>query len=178
MSKSLQEQLLKMGLGDAKKAKTINKQKHKERVQAGKKGLSASEASTLAEQTRLEQVERDRQLNLAKQQEAEQKAKLAQIKQLIDQSRIDGKGDVGFNFTDGATIKKLHVTPVIQQQLIKGQLAIVRQGEDYALVPKLAAEKIQTRSASYVVLLNTQAEQQQEEDDPYADYQIPDDLMW
>ena len=48
MSKSLQEQLLKAGLGNAKKLTAIKKEKHKERVQAGKNGTVVNEASVLA----------------------------------------------------------------------------------------------------------------------------------
>lgn len=177
MSKSLQEQLLKMGLGDAKKAKAINKEKHKERVQAGKKGVGPAQSTVLAEETRQAQIERDRALNAQKKQEAEQKALVAQVKQLIDQSRIDYKGDIGFNFTDGSLVKKIYVRDAVQQQLVKGQAAIVKMDEQYAIVPKLAAERIAQRVSTAVVLLNSN-EQHVDEDDPYKDYQIPDDLMW
>lgn len=177
MSKSLQEQLLKMGLGDAKKAKAINKEKHKERVQAGKKGVGPAESTRLAEESRQAQIERDRALNAQKKQEAEQKALVAQVKQLIDQSRIDYKGEIGFNFTDGTLVKKLYVREALQQQLVKGQAAIVKFDEQYHVVPKVAAERIAQRLPSVVVLLNSN-EQHVDDDDPYKDFQIPDDLMW
>ena len=43
--------------------------------------------------------------------------------------------------------------------------------------PREAALKIQERDAQRIVLLNVQSEGP-DEDDPYAAYQIPDDLMW
>lgn len=64
-------------------------------------------------------------------------------------------------------------------QLVKGQIAVVRKGDGYELVPTVVAEKIRTRDESVVVVLNTRVEKQEtEEDDPYKDYVIPDDLMW
>lgn len=177
MSKSLQEQLLKMGLGDAKKAKAINKEKHKERVQAGKKGVGPAQSTLLAEEARQAQIERDRALNAQKKQEAEHKALYAQIKQLAEHSHIDYKGDVGFNFTDGSFIKKLYVRDAIQQQLVKGQVAIVKIDDHYQVVPKLAAERIAQRIPEALLLLNSN-EHHIDDDDPYKDFQIPDDLMW
>lgn len=41
-----------------------------------------------------------------------------------------------------------------------------------------AAHKFTERNADFVVLLNHKADAIELEDDPYADYQIPDDLSW
>ena len=177
MSKSLAEQLLKAGLGDAKKLKNIKKEQHKARVQAGKNGTVVNEASQLAEQTRQQQIERDRDLNQRKKAEAEQKALQAQVKQLIEMNLISDKGDVGFNFTDQNKVKKIYVSSKVQQQLINGQIAIAKNGEAYQLVPVQVAERIAQRVPAAVVLLN-QKDETLDEEDPYADFQIPDDLMW
>ena len=53
----------------------------------------------------------------------------------------------------------------------------MRLDSGYALVPKPVAEKIAERDSACVVLLNRPPEQP-DEADPYADYPIPDDLMW
>ena len=47
----------------------------------------------------------------------------------------------------------------------------------FELVPKVVATKITERDAARVVV-NEQADSNPKEDDPYADYEIPDDLMW
>jgi len=177
MSKSLAEQLLKAGLGNAKNLKNIKKEQHKERVQAGKNGQVVNEASVLAEQARQAQIARDRELNLQKKAEAEKKALLAQVKQIIEMNIIRDKGELGFNFTDGNKIKKIYVSEKVQQQLVKGLIAIARLGEHYHLVPIQIAEKLLTRQPEAVVLLNQQ-DVLVTEDDPYADFKIPDDLMW
>jgi len=62
--------------------------------------------------------------------------------------------------------------------LSKGQLAIVEINKDsFELVPKKAGEKIAQRDSSYIVKID-HTQVTLSEDDPYADYQIPDDLVW
>lgn len=176
---SLQDQLLKAGLIDEKKAKKVGKEKRKAaKVQRRSGEPSVDEAKLQAQKAREEKAERDRQLNAERQAELEKRAITAQIKQLIEVNRQPkNSGDIAYNFTDGGKIKKLYVSPLLQKRLTNGQLAIVKLGEGYELVPAQVAEKIAQRDASYVVALNTRQETP-DEDDPYADYQIPDDLMW
>jgi hypothetical protein len=87
---------------------------------------------------------------------------------------------VAYQFTDGTKIKKLYITQQLQNDLIKGRLAIAKLEGGYELLPSQAAEKIMQRDAQVIVLLNRNesVEVDEDEDDPYADYQIPDDLMW
>lgn len=66
---------------------------------------------------------------------------------------------------------------MMRNKLSNGWLAIVRHGGGYEVIPREAALKIQERDASRIVLLNTHVEEP-DADDPYAAYQIPDDLMW
>lgn len=177
MSKSLQEQLLKAGLGNAKKLNAIKKEKHKERVQAGKKGVVVNEASVLAEQSRQAQIEKDKALNKQKTDALAAKALAAQVKQIIELNSLPYKGDIAFNFTDGTVVKRLYVNDKIQHQLVKGLAAIARLGEQYHLIPIQVADKVQQRLPEAILLLNQQDETMPE-DDPYADFKIPDDLMW
>ena len=46
----------------------------------------------------------------------------------------------------------------------------------FEIVPAPVAEKIAGRDADAVLHLNQEAET--DEDDPYADFQVPDDLTW
>lgn len=176
MAKSLQEQLMQAGLVDKKKAKTLKKaQQHAKRTNTS----GVDEAAKLAQQAKQEKLERDQALNQKRNEQVAQKEVLAQIKQLIQSNQIDhAKGDIAYQFSDGKTVKKIHVDAAQQSQLISGFIAIARLGESYALVPKKVAEKVAQRDADFIVVLNTGKEEQLDEDDPYADYQIPDDLMW
>lgn len=172
---SLKDQLLKSGLADAKKARRAE---HEKRQMA--KDPNAESAEKLAAKALAEKAERDRELNRRQQEEKDKRAVMAQIRQLIEAHRIARTGgDVSYQFTDDKKIKKLYVKAAQQAQLANGQVAIVRLGEGYELVPTVVAEKIRQRDDSVVALLNTRAPATAAEaDDPYAAYQIPDDLMW
>jgi uncharacterized protein YaiL (DUF2058 family) len=179
---SLQDQLLKAGLIDSKKAKQANKEKRKETNLARRSSEEVvDEIKLSAEQARLEKAERDRELNRQRDLELQQKAVAAQIKQLIENHRQPkgaGEGDVEYNFTHGKLIKKIRVSKTVQEQIVRGVLAVVQLGEGYELVPRIVADKIAQRDENAVVVANTKSAQQVDEDDPYKDYVIPDDLMW
>jgi len=181
---SLQDQLLKAGLVSKDKATKLKSAKRKQAKINKKHKLHQQDESKLAaEKLMADQAEKARQLNQQKNQQAEQIAILAQIKQLIQSNQQDlGKPQVSFNFQDNNKIKKLEVSNKIHQHITNGLLAIARieesnQSIKYALVPKMVADKIKQRSAEYIVELKLE-QPVVSEDHPYADYQIPDDLMW
>lgn len=178
MKNSLQDQLLKSGLVDEKKLKQHKRSKKKQARQQDKGSPAPVDEIKLAAQRSLaEQAEQDRQRNRELEQQRHDKAIAAQIVDLIKAHRIGHEGgDVPYQFSDGGKIKKLRVTTVLQNQLARGQLAIVRLEGAYAVVPATIAEKIQQRDDTAIVALQQRSEV--EEDDPYADYPIPDDLMW
>jgi uncharacterized protein YaiL (DUF2058 family) len=179
---SLQDQLLKAGLIDTKKVKQAKKEKRKDTNVARRSAEPVvDEVKQQVDSARAEKIERDRELNRARNLELQQKAVAAQIKQLIEnhrQSKEVGRGEVEYNFTHGKLIKKIRVSPDVQQQIVRGQLAIVALGDGYELVPRVVADKIAQRDEKAVVVIKTKAVIQQDDDDPYKDYVIPDDLMW
>ncbi|MGK8933909.1 DUF2058 domain-containing protein [Pluralibacter gergoviae] len=174
---TLQEQMLKAGLVSSKKMAKVQRTAKKSRVQA-------REAREAVEENKKAQAERDRQLSEQQKQAALAKEYKAQVKQLIEMNRIViNRGAIDFNFTDGNVIKKIAVDKQTQTQLINGRLAIARlltaDGKsDYAIIPAVVAEKITQRDADSIVLHSALSEEVQDEDDPYADFKIPDDLMW
>lgn len=179
---SLQDQLLKAGLIDKKKAKEANKEKRKQTNVARRSNEDVvDEVKVQAEKVRLEKLERDRELNRQRDEEIQQKAVAAQIRQLIQnhsQSREQGVDDNEYHFKDGKLIKKIRVSHQVQLQLVRGQLVLVRVDEDYALVPRVVAEKIAQRDETVLIPVIKTEQAPVEEDDPYKDYVIPDDLMW
>jgi len=98
---------------------------------------------------------------------------------VVNGSKVDRKdGEKTYNFTFGKKVKTIYVTDDQHAQLSKDQLVIIHLDNDvFELVPKVVATKISERDAARVVL-NEQADSTPKEDDPYADYEIPDDLMW
>jgi uncharacterized protein len=167
---SLQEQLLKAGLSNEKKAKKAKK--------ASKKNRDLKrEVKAAAEEKRQAQLEKDKKLNEQIKAQQEQKAVQAQIKQLIEMNQLEqGKGDITYNFMDDNKVKTLKVSDKVQRQLANGLLSIVNYQDDYAIIPSIVADKIALRDDS--VLVSQNEIEQPDEDDPYAEYVIPDDLMW
>ncbi|ENJ4024326.1 DUF2058 domain-containing protein [Enterobacter hormaechei] len=175
---TLQEQMLKAGLVSSKKMAKVQRTAKKSRVQA-------REAREAVEENKKAQLERDKQLSEQQKQAVLAKEFRAQVKQLIEMNRINlAKGNITFNFTDGNLIKKIEVDKQTQTQLINGRLAIARlvinaKGDcDYAIIPAVVADKIAQRDADSIVLNSALSQEEQDEDDPYADFKIPDDLMW
>ena len=50
--------------------------------------------------------------------------------------------------------------------------------DNYEIVAEGVARKIMERDESAVVVLHDRKQDEAGEDDPYAGYEIPDDLMW
>ena len=63
-----------------------------------------------------------------------------------------------------------------QTQLSNGQLVLVAFHDDVKAVGVKVADKIKQRDESKILLHNENTTT--DDDDPYADFQIPDDLMW
>jgi uncharacterized protein len=176
---SLQEQLLKAGLVNEQKIKQARSDKRKQVKQTAHQPTAEEQAARqAAERARAEKVARDRELNRQRQEEAARRAAENEIRQLIHTHRIvrDG-GDLAYNFTDGSALKRLYVNKDQHARLVAGRLAIVRQDTFYELVPTEIAERVQARDASLVLVFN-RARDETNPDDPYAEYQVPDDLMW
>ncbi len=179
MSMSLREQLLAAGLVSKKQAEQAERQqKQKHHQHAKGKPSQADEARRAAQQAQAAKAARDQELNLKRQQEAEQKARAAQIRQLIDENRLPKlETDDYFNFVDRGKVRRMAVDAQRREQLIKGTVAIVRFEGKYDVVLPEIAEKIRERNPKAVVSLNA-AESTPAEDDPYKDFVVPDDLRW
>ena len=165
---SLQEQLLKSGLVSSAKAKNIKSDKYKqEQLKRNNNIAVVDEAKELVQKALAEKVERDRELNL-------------QIKQLIDLNKQPQDADgFAYNFTDENKVKTLYVSETMRDSIIKGRLAIVKLANKYEVVAADVAHKISQRDAASVIVYYEQgAETADTKDDPYAAFEVPDDLMW
>lgn len=184
MAKSLQEQLLAAGLVDKNKAKKAAKEmKRQDHLKRTGQEHSLDEAKQRAAQALQQKALRDRELNLQKEQQAQAKAIAAQVSQLVASNAIaSAHADIKYQFVEGKKVKSLYVDQAIFDRLSRGQLAIValhQQGEKkYQVVALAIAEKIKQRQEQHFVYIAEKNSQALAEDDPYAAYQIPDDLMW
>jgi uncharacterized protein len=131
---------------------------------------------------------RDQELNRRQQEKAAAKARRAEVKQLIEQHRLPPvMSEEYFNFADGNRLARLAVTPALREQLIKGAVVIVRYEGHYAVVPESAVARIRERDEHAIVThepsptaapATATATAGADQDDPYKDFVVPDDLVW
>jgi uncharacterized protein len=185
MGNALQDQLLNIGLIDKKKAAQTKKDKYKKNKKNRSTNAPVVDENKLQAQQQMQiKKEQDRLLNQQKQEAANQKAIKAQIKQLMEANSLPLKNKkentkvVDFNFQDKNLVKRLTITDDLQKSLINGKLAITKWEDKYHVVASAVAAKIAQRDESFIVLLNSQQDDIEAVDDEYADYEIPDDLMW
>ncbi|MFT5113676.1 MAG: hypothetical protein ACI8P9_003007 [Parasphingorhabdus sp.] len=182
---SLQEQLLKAGIVDSNKVKKVRTEKRKQIKQQPKRKASQpaveviKDSSNLAQYAQIQKQAKDRKLNEQRQKQQQRKELAAQIKQLIDTSKLDRKeAEIPYQFLDGKKIKKILITTQQQGQLAKRLLDIVKSGGSYELVPHEVAEKIQERDATRVLSAGSKPASAPKVDDHYSQFEVPDDLIW
>ena len=179
MAKSLQEQLLAAGAVDKSRATKLKKAKHKQAKQRARGSVAADEVKISAQLAQAQKTERDRELSRQLQSAQDEKAIKAQIRQLIETNLIDRQGgDISYNFVDQSVVKKLFLSQEQQSALAYGHLAIGRLDDSYALIPVPVANKIVERDPDAILVLNTPTCGARNSDDPYLEYEIPDDLTW
>ena len=175
MSMSLREQLLAAGLGSKKQAKQADRERHQQRKD---KTPQPPPQQRAAQEAQAAKAARDAELNRKHREKAERKARAAEIRQLIEQNRVPRiESEEYFNFIDGKKIHRIGVNAETRARIHSGELAVVRYLAFHALVPAAIAEKIRERDEHAVVKLDLKSSAV-DENDPYKDYQVPDDLMW
>ena len=180
MSKSLKEQLLAAGLVQQKQVHQADKQKHKQaRQQPKAKAAAPTPAQLEAQKAQADKAARDRELNRQRQADRERRAVIVQLEQIIDSQRLSTQGgETPFRFVVKSKIKKIYVTADQHAALVKGTLGVVRFREAFAVVTRDTAERIAERDARTLLVLRDGTEPDILEDPDYADYKVPDDLMW
>ena len=184
MSNPFQDQLLKAGLVTKKQVQKARQDKNRKKKQQASKNERTVDQDTLkAQQAAQQKAERDRELNRKKQQQAQQKAISIEINQLITSNCLvrDDNCEIAYNFQHDKKIRRIYVDEEMKQKIAQGKLGIARIEGRYELVPLAIAEKIQQRNEKRIIIVSqTQSEKQDipQSDDPYSEYQVPDDLMW
>ncbi len=179
---TLQEQLLQAGLVSKSKAQTVKTEKNKQvQQQRHHKIEVVDETKLLVQKAQAEKAAKDKALNEQRQKLEAQRQLNEQISQIIEQHKVEKKSrddDTAYNFTDNGKVKKIYVSNETRELLIKGRIAIVSLENRYVFVGFEATKRIEELDKSRVLVFNAFVEDDVKEDDPYADYQIPDDLMW
>ena len=179
MGNAFQDQLLKAGLVTKQQVNKAQSAKHKKKKQQSKKDKVVDENKLKAQQATKEKAEHDKALNKRKEEQAKQKAISAEIDQLITKNCIkrSDECEIIYNFEHRKKVNRIYVNDEMKKHIIDGILGIARIEGRYELIPKIIAEKIQQRNEKRVILFEHE-EQVIDENDPYAEFQIPDDLTW
>lgn len=146
-----------------------NEQRRKAEEARRAAAAEKAQAASAAQSQERERLEREK---------VERKARRAEIKQLIEQHRVKKPdSDDRYNFLDGNRIRRISVDAALRTSLGEGKLLIVRNEGRYEIVPAEIAERIRVLDERSV-MGTVSADQQVDENDPYKDFVVPDDLMW
>lgn len=153
MGNPLQDQLLKAGLATKKQAKKAENEKFISRKQ--NKGKTSVAPSNKVRDEQAAQEMRNRQLNQQRLEEIRQREQKAQVKQLIETNRLaqDARGEA-YHFAEQNKIKRIFVSDEMADLLSRGQLAIVKLGNSYEVVPAKVAHQIGSRDQEAVVVFH------------------------
>jgi uncharacterized protein len=185
MSLSLREQLLAAGLVNKKQVEQAEKQKSQQEYKAKKdksqpKSQSKPPTLTPAQRAEAEKIARDKELNRKKEEKAARRARAIAVNQLVEQTRIPRVEDENpefYNFVDAGKIHRIAIKGDAREKIVSGDLLVVRFRGFFALVPKDAAEKIRAIDPNAILEHKTDA-RGPDENDPYKDFVVPDDLKW
>ena len=153
MGNPLQDQLLKAGLASKKQAKKAEHEKRISRKQNN--GNSPAVPVNKAREEQAAKDSRNRELNLQRAEETRLREQKAQVKQLIETNRLpkDDRGEP-YNFVEQNKIKRIFVSEETTDQLSRGQLAIVKLGAGYEVVPAKVARQIASRDTEAVAVFH------------------------
>ena len=178
----LQEQLLKAGL--VKKSKLAEVAREQNKARHAKGPAPPNEIQREAERSRAEKVERDRALAAESKAQARLAELRAQARQIIEDRKVPRSGESEYRFSVDGAIRTLLGNEDLRRKLSSGALVIVRLDERFELLPRAAADKVRERDAGMIVLdhgqgAGTEPSAATSEDDAYyAQFKVPDDLVW
>ncbi|WP_448563545.1 DUF2058 domain-containing protein [Thalassotalea ganghwensis] len=181
---SLQEQLLKAGLTTKQKARQANtdqRRKNKQKRSGAQVDASLQEQIKQdLEKAKQEKLSKDKALNEERKKQLAEKELHHRILQILNSHHITPEqGDAVYNYSFNGVIKKLELDEKTHKALVDGRLALCGLDETTYLVTSETADKVASLAPEVLLVKNDRVEDDAaDEDDPYAQYQIPDDLMW
>ena len=201
MRGSLQDQLLKSGIAtedQLKKAKSRpTSGKHgsghssKKGPQTGKKNKSNANSYKDSAQNKTvasKSIQDDKTNNSETGSSAPAslgKALRTEIKQLLKTNKLNDKtGEIPYNYVIAGQVKRFYINEKQQTELKAGKMVIVNWNTISYLISTEAEQELRklhpTIEVASVASTEESAKSSEEKDanDPYADYEIPDDLSW
>lgn len=176
----LQEQLLKAGLAKKSRVAAVAREQHLARH--AKASAGPTETQLEAERVRAEKVERDRALAAQHKARAQAAELRAQARQIIRDRKVPRAGEIEYRFSADGAIRSVLVNEDLRSKLASGALVVARLESAYELLPRAAADKVRERDAGLIVLDHGKgsapAATTSEDDAYYAQFQVPDDMVW
>lgn len=178
----LQEQLLKAGLVKKSKVSQVAREQHLAKHARG--AAAPNEIAQEAERARAEKAERDRALEHERKAQARIAELRAQARQIIQDKKLPAAGDIEYRFSADGAIRTLLVDDDQRRKLATGALVIAQLGERHLLLARAAGDKVRERDPGMIVLdhglgADSDAAAETSEDDAYyAQFKVPDDLVW
>jgi hypothetical protein len=195
MSMSLRDQLLAAGLGNKNQAKQAREDQHRNRHtqqhqqrKGQKPGAGGPGGRPFAPVQNVDpaKLARDQALEQKKRDKAARKERAAQVRQLVEPNALPRlETDDCYNFVHDGRIARVGVDAARRAALVAGALVIVRSHGQYLVVSAEIGARVREREPRAVVHdaavaapPSAAADAAPAEDDPYAQFKVPDDLVW
>lgn len=182
MSSSLQDQLLSAGLISKDQVRKNQSKKRRKKGQMRVVDPETQERQAVAAANAQREKERAQELNQQREQARKAQQQADRIRQILTSRGLPKAGvnddTTRFNFQLDKRVHGLHVTAEQRSKLVKGALGIVHFDGSYHLLPLEHAQRIQELSPQRVWIGGPDDDTPKSEDDPYAAYEVPDDLIW
>jgi len=175
--KSLQDQLLALGVADKKKVKQNT---HAKRVESKTKPKGPSVQESLLEnqqQAREAKKAKDQALALEREAKRQQAERLSQVRDMVSAHTIARGPDaerVDFRFPYGKKIRPFPVSAAVRDQLAKGIVGLIEIDGAIVIVPRDTLERCRQRLEGQEIF--THLAKLEVDDGDYPP--IPDDLDW
>ena len=153
MGNPFRDSFLKAGLVSKKQVNKAKKEAHQKKT--GKGDASPSDVSKKVQEQRAKQAKKNRELNQKRAEEKQRREQKAQVKQLIEQNRLEQDRDgEAYHFVVENKIMRVFVTEEMIDQLFTGSLAVVKLGDSFDVIPAKVARQIGERMEDAVVVLH------------------------
>jgi uncharacterized protein YaiL (DUF2058 family) len=181
MANSLQEQLLKAGLVSETQLNKSKKQEHRAKKRGSGRKTSEAAKAAVAQRQR-QKAEQDAALNAKREAKQKEQELRLQIREMVLSNAlpVEAGADVPYNMVRNGRIRRIYVTAAQRDQIVAGTLAVATARGRHHLIPVAVAERISALMPSYFVF-RAEAEaapDEPDENDPYAEFKVPDDLTW
>ena len=182
MSISLKDQLIAAGLVTKKQAHAARQKQPRGKQGQVQKNQQKSQREQELAALDAHKRERDKELNAQRETQKKAREQADWVRQLLAahglKKQPPGDDDAAFHFSMGASVEHLYLGQQQRAQLGSGQLGIVSFDGKYHLLPLETARLLHEKIPQRCWLPAEKVAKASAEDDPYAKFEVPDDLIW